>query len=114
LFSSVGPTEILVVLIIALLVFGPQKLPEVGRSIGRGLREFRRASDEVKEQLLGGLDDEPAFPASSPNGAEGGADAPAAGSVERFAQGSDGPSAGAATAKSDGEGTARLPADGTE
>lgn len=38
---NVGPLEILVVLIIALIVFGPKRLPELGRSLGKGIREFR-------------------------------------------------------------------------
>jgi sec-independent protein translocase protein TatA len=40
---SVGPMEIVVILIIALIVLGPKKLPEMGRSVGRGMREFRSA-----------------------------------------------------------------------
>jgi sec-independent protein translocase protein TatA len=40
---SIGPLEIAVILIIALLVLGPKKLPEMGRSVGRGMREFKRA-----------------------------------------------------------------------
>jgi sec-independent protein translocase protein TatA len=42
---QLGPAEILVVLVIALLVFGPQKLPEVGRQVGRAMKEFRRFQD---------------------------------------------------------------------
>jgi sec-independent protein translocase protein TatA len=38
---NVGPLELIVVLIIALVVFGPKRLPELGRSMGRGIREFR-------------------------------------------------------------------------
>jgi len=38
-------------LAIALLIFGPKKLPEVGRSIGKALREFRKTSDEIKEKI---------------------------------------------------------------
>lgn len=39
--GNVGPLEVLVVLIIALVVFGPKRLPELGRSLGKGIREFR-------------------------------------------------------------------------
>ncbi len=45
---GVGLQELLVILVIALLVFGPQRLPELGRMIGRALRELRRASDEFR------------------------------------------------------------------
>lgn len=46
---NVGTPEILVILIIALVVFGPKKLPEIGKSIGQGLRELRRASRSVMD-----------------------------------------------------------------
>ena len=39
--GSIGPGELIIVLVIALLVLGPKKLPEVGRSVGRGMREFK-------------------------------------------------------------------------
>jgi len=51
MFGNIGFPELLVILIIALLVFGPKKLPEVGRSIGKALREFRKTSDEIKEKI---------------------------------------------------------------
>jgi sec-independent protein translocase protein TatA len=41
MLGNVGPLEIIVVLIIALIVFGPKRLPELGNSLGRGIREFR-------------------------------------------------------------------------
>ncbi len=56
---NIGPLELMVILIVALLVVGPKRLPEVGRSIGRGLREFRKAQDEVRQSLQFDLDDEP-------------------------------------------------------
>lgn len=39
--SNIGPMELVLVLVVALLVLGPKKLPEVGRSLGKGMREFR-------------------------------------------------------------------------
>jgi sec-independent protein translocase protein TatA len=50
------PTHLLVVLVVAMLVLGPKRLPEVGRAIGRGLHDMRNAIDDVKpsrEELLG-------------------------------------------------------------
>jgi TatA/E family protein of Tat protein translocase len=41
-------TEVAIIFFVALLVFGPRKLPEIGRTLGKGLREFRKASDELK------------------------------------------------------------------
>jgi sec-independent protein translocase protein TatA len=51
MFGSIGVPELIVILAIALLIFGPKKLPEVGRSLGKALREFRRTSDEIKEKI---------------------------------------------------------------
>jgi len=50
---SLGPLEILVIFIVALLVFGPNKLPELARQVGKGLAEFRK----VQHHLKGELDD---------------------------------------------------------
>ena len=51
MFGSIGGTELLVIVVIALVVFGPKRLPELGRTIGKGLREFRRASNDLKRSL---------------------------------------------------------------
>lgn len=51
MFGSLGWPEIVFILILALLVFGPKRLPEVGRTLGRGLREFRRATSELKRTV---------------------------------------------------------------
>lgn len=48
---SVGPLELLLVLIVVLLIVGPGKLPEVGSAIGKSIREFRKASTDVQESL---------------------------------------------------------------
>lgn len=45
---NIGPQEMLVILLVALLVVGPQRLPQFGRTIGRALRELRKAQDEVR------------------------------------------------------------------
>jgi sec-independent protein translocase protein TatA len=45
--NNIGPMELVVVLIIALLVIGPKKLPEVGKSLGRGMREFKESISGV-------------------------------------------------------------------
>ncbi len=55
---NVGPAEILVVLLIALIVFGPKRLPEIGRTVGKGLREFRQATQDVKDELSRTMTDE--------------------------------------------------------
>ncbi len=62
---NIGPQELFIILVIALIVVGPQRLPALGRSIGRGLRELRKAQDEVKRTIQVNLDDEP------PNGRSG-------------------------------------------
>lgn len=51
MFGSIGPAELILIFVIALLVFGPKKLPEIGRSVGKALREFKRTSDEIKGRI---------------------------------------------------------------
>jgi sec-independent protein translocase protein TatA len=48
---SLGPAEILVVLVIALLVFGPNKMPDIARQVGKGMREFKRVQQHLKSEL---------------------------------------------------------------
>ena len=48
---NLGPAEILVILVVALIVFGPKRLPEVGRQVGKAVRELRKMQDTVKGEL---------------------------------------------------------------
>ena len=48
---GIGPVELAVVLVVALLVMGPKKLPELARTVGRGLAEFRRASNDLRRSM---------------------------------------------------------------
>lgn len=48
MFGSLGMPELLLILVIALIVFGPKKLPEVGRSLGKAMREFKRTTEDIK------------------------------------------------------------------
>ena len=51
MFGSVSFNEILMIMVLALLIFGPKRLPQIGRTIGRALGEFRRASSELKRTV---------------------------------------------------------------
>ncbi len=51
MFGSIGMPELVLIFLVALLVFGPKKLPEIGKSIGKGLAEFKRASDDLKRTI---------------------------------------------------------------
>ena len=51
MFGPIGMPELIVIMVIALIIFGPRKLPELGRSLGRSLNEFKRASNELKHTL---------------------------------------------------------------
>ncbi len=51
MFGSIGMPELILIFIVALLIFGPKKLPEIGKSIGKGLAEFKRASDDLKRTI---------------------------------------------------------------
>jgi TatA/E family protein of Tat protein translocase len=50
-FMNLGFSEMIFLFFLALLIFGPKKLPEIGRQVGRALNEFKRASDEFKSQI---------------------------------------------------------------
>jgi sec-independent protein translocase protein TatA len=57
-FLDIGPQELLIILVIALIVFGPKKLPEIGRTLGKSLREFKRASNELMAVVRDPLEDD--------------------------------------------------------
>lgn len=81
---NIGPFELMVILVVALLVVGPKRLPEVARAIGRGLQEFRKAQSEVQETLRESLE-EPVAPKATPvddAAAADGDDAPSGGPSE--------------------------------
>lgn len=51
MFGSIGGPELIVILVVALLIFGPRKLPELGRTLGKGMADLRRASHDLKSTL---------------------------------------------------------------
>ena len=51
MLGSIGMSELLIIFVIALIVFGPRKLPELGRSLGKSLGEFKRASNDLRNTL---------------------------------------------------------------
>ncbi|MEY2515507.1 MAG: sec-independent protein translocase protein TatA [bacterium] len=64
---SIGPLELVIVLVIVLVIFGPKKLPGLGRSLGSGMREFKdsitgNSKDDDDERAIEAADDEPSTP----------------------------------------------------
>ncbi|MBS3947025.1 MAG: twin-arginine translocase TatA/TatE family subunit [Dethiobacter sp.] len=57
MFGRIGPQELLLIFGLVLIVFGPRKLPEIGKSLGKGLREFKQATKELKESVELGEED---------------------------------------------------------
>jgi sec-independent protein translocase protein TatA len=58
--GNLGFTEIMLILVVVLLLFGAKRLPEVGSSIGKGIREFKRSLTDTQDAILGNPDDRPA------------------------------------------------------
>jgi sec-independent protein translocase protein TatA len=59
-FLGMGGTELIIVFGAVLLLFGPKKLPELARGLGKGIREFKKASNEVTEELQRAVEEPPA------------------------------------------------------
>lgn len=55
--GGIGGIEIFIILIVALVIFGPQKLPEMGRSLGKAIREFKSAGTELQDELTKAADE---------------------------------------------------------
>lgn len=51
MFGSIGTPELLLIMLVILLLFGSKRLPELARGIGKGIRQFRKAMDDVKEEI---------------------------------------------------------------
>jgi TatA/E family protein of Tat protein translocase len=62
---NVGPVELIIVLVIALLVIGPRRLPEMGHAVGKTIREFRKASTDVTEATTIDFEEKPASSANA-------------------------------------------------
>ena len=63
---NISPQELLLILLVALLVVGPKRLPDLGRSLGKGIRELRKAQDEVRKTIQVNMDDASPPPARRP------------------------------------------------
>ena len=66
---NIGPLELIIILVIALLILGPGKLPDVGASLGKSIREFRKASADVQDAVDVKVDASPLPPAPAPGAA---------------------------------------------
>jgi len=66
LFGGIGTPELMVILVVALLLFGPKNLPKMARTLGKSMEEFRRAANEVQHELLREPEPAPALPGLPP------------------------------------------------
>jgi sec-independent protein translocase protein TatA len=79
---NIGPAELIVIFVVALLVFGPNKLPEIGRQVGKAIREFRRVQSSLTDDFKDAFSEEPprppapATPSALPSPAEASSTAP--------------------------------------
>lgn len=62
MFGRIGPMELILILVIALVIFGPKKLPEIGKALGNAINEFKKHSSKVSadlEEAVGGANEDP-------------------------------------------------------
>jgi len=57
MFGNIGATEIILIAVVALLLFGPKKLPEMMQSVGKGIKDFKKSLNEVEEEIKNSIDD---------------------------------------------------------
>ena len=74
MLGSIGMPELLVIFVIALLVFGPRKLPELARALGKSINEFKRATSELQDTVEREIEQEQRRPAAKSNQTDGGND----------------------------------------
>lgn len=58
MFTGIGPWEILVLLFIILIIFGPKRLPEMGKSLGKAIKEFKNAGKQIQDDIDDALEDD--------------------------------------------------------
>lgn len=58
MFSNIGTGEIIVIVLVALLIFGPKKLPEMARNFGKAFHQFKKSYQDVEEEIKKSIDDE--------------------------------------------------------
>lgn len=51
MFGRIGPMELILILVIALVIFGPKKLPEIGKAVGEAIKQFRKTSEKVTDEI---------------------------------------------------------------
>ena len=113
---DIGIQELLVIMVLALLIFGPDKLPDLGRRLGRAMREFRRASDEFRstvEQNLHISADQDISP-PSPSPLEPAVTSPVASGTPGEVGGTDGQGAGMPASEAGGSATIGVAEQGTD
>ena len=57
MFSNIGIPGLILILLLALIIFGPKKLPEIGRAFGQTLREFKNSTKDLSNEVMSDLDD---------------------------------------------------------